>query len=100
LGKTPLNQLTPQHLQTALTAMLSDGVQPPRVAHVRTGSHPYAFTISGTAMLLLANGVSLGEIAEILGHRRIGITAGLYAHVGPELKQRAAEVLDAAIVGG
>jgi integrase len=54
----------------------------------------------GTATLLLAQGVGLREIAEILGHTRIGITADLYAHVAPELKRRAAAMLDAAIGGG
>jgi integrase len=31
---------------------------------------------------------------EILGHSQISLTADLYTHVAPELKQRAADEMD------
>ena len=49
----------------------------------------------GAASLLLAQGVSLREIMEILGHSQISLTANTYAHVAPELKREAAARLDA-----
>ncbi len=53
----------------------------------------------GAATLWLAEGVSLREIMELLGHSQIGITANTYAHVAPELKRAAAKKMDD-ILGG
>jgi integrase len=54
----------------------------------------------GTATLLLAQGVDLRTIAEILGHSQISITANLYSHVSVEMKRRAASAMDAVMGGG
>lgn len=46
------------------------------------------------ASLLLAQGVALKVVSEILGHTQISITADLYTHVLPSLKQDAIGALD------
>jgi integrase len=46
------------------------------------------------ASLLLAKGVSLRVISEVLGHSQISLTADTYAHVLPALKQEAAAAMD------
>ena len=53
----------------------------------------------GAASLLLAQGVDLKTVSDVLDHSQIGITANLYAHVAPKLKQDAAERMQAALVG-
>lgn len=53
----------------------------------------------GAASLLLAQGVTLREIMEILGHAQISITADLYTHIAPEMKRRAAVAMDAVMTG-
>jgi integrase len=49
----------------------------------------------GAASLMLKQGLSLREIMEQLGHSQIGITANLYTHVAPEMKQKPARAMDA-----
>ncbi len=51
------------------------------------------------ASLLLAKGVALKLIQDLLGHSSIAVTSSFYAHVGTELKQQAANAMDA-IFGG
>jgi integrase len=51
----------------------------------------------GCATLLLAQGVPMRMIMEILGHSQIGLTANLYAHVAPTLLREAANQMDAAL---
>ena len=46
------------------------------------------------ASLMLAQGVPLRTIQEILGHSSITLTANLYAHVGDQLKREAADAMD------
>lgn len=46
------------------------------------------------ASLMLAQGVPLRSIQEILGHSSIALTANLYAHVGEHLKREAADAMD------
>jgi site-specific recombinase XerD len=46
------------------------------------------------ASLLLVQGVPLKVVSEILGHTQISITADLYTHVLPSLKQDAIGALD------
>lgn len=41
----------------------------------------------GAATILLANGFMLKEVQEILGHSTYRMTAEVYAHIAPELKQ-------------
>jgi len=47
------------------------------------------------ASLLLAQGVELRTIMEILGHSSIALTANLYSHVLDNLKREAADKMDA-----
>jgi site-specific recombinase XerD len=49
------------------------------------------------ASLLLAQGVQLRTIMELLGHSSIAITANLYAHVAPDLMREAADSMDAVL---
>ncbi len=53
----------------------------------------------GAATLLLAQGVDLKTIQEILGHSTITVTATFYAHVAPKLKRDAADRMHAALGG-
>ncbi len=46
------------------------------------------------ATLMLNNGVDLEVVSAILGHASLAITADVYAHVGPELKRGAADIMD------
>ena len=44
-----------------------------------------------SASLMLAEGVALRTIMEILGHSQIAVTANLYGHVAPAAQQDALE---------
>lgn len=49
----------------------------------------------GAASLMLAQGITLREIMEQLGHSQISLTANLYTHVAPDMKRRVAAGMDA-----
>jgi integrase len=51
------------------------------------------------ASLLLAQGVELRAIMDILGHSQISITADLYTHVMPAMKRDAADLMNAILAG-
>ena len=51
------------------------------------------------ASLLLAQGVPLRSIMELLGHSTIGVTANTYAHVLPSAMREMADKMDAVLVG-
>lgn len=51
------------------------------------------------ASIMLAQGVDLRTIMEVLGHSQIGITMNLYAHVGDTLKRDAASKMEAFLTG-
>jgi integrase len=51
------------------------------------------------ATLLLARGVPVKVVSEMLGHANIGITLSLYAHVLPHMQQQAANTMDAMLRG-
>ncbi len=46
------------------------------------------------ASLLLAQGVELKLVSELLGHSSIRITGDIYAHVMPAAKDEAIDLLD------
>lgn len=48
----------------------------------------------GAASLLLAEGVSLKLVQELLGHSTYQITADIYSHVAPELRRVTADAMD------
>ncbi len=47
------------------------------------------------ASLMLAQGIPLRSIQDILGHSSFNVTANLYAHVGEQLRREAADAMDA-----
>jgi integrase len=51
-----------------------------------------------TATLLLANGVPVKMVSEMLGHANASITHNVYSHVTPSMQQQAVETM-AAIMG-
>jgi len=51
------------------------------------------------ASLMLAQGIPLRSIQDILGHSSIALTANLYAHVGDQLRREAADAMDAILAG-
>ncbi len=51
------------------------------------------------ASLLLAQGVQLRAIMELLGHSTIALTANTYSHVMPSMMQEMAEKMDALLEG-
>jgi integrase len=51
------------------------------------------------ASLMLAQGIPLRSIQDILGHSSIALTANLYAHVGDQLRREAANAMDAILAG-
>lgn len=51
------------------------------------------------ASLLLAQGLELRVVQEVLGHSQISLTANLYAHVMPVLMKEAAAKMDAVLRG-
>lgn len=52
------------------------------------------------ASSLLAGGVPLAVVSDVLGHAGLAITADTYAAVAPELRQEAADAMDRALSGG
>ena len=51
------------------------------------------------ATLLLARGVNVKVVSEMLGHANVGITLSIYGHVLPHMHQQAADTMDA-LLGG
>jgi integrase len=49
---------------------------------------------------MLAQGVPLRVVMEVLGHSSIGVTANTYSHVMPSLVQDAAEKVAGVLFGG
>jgi integrase len=51
------------------------------------------------ATLLLARGVPVKVVSEMLGHANVGITLSIYGHVLPHMQQQAANTMDAMLRG-
>ena len=51
------------------------------------------------ASLLLAQGVPLKVVSDILGHSQISITADLYTHVLPSMRKEAIDLMDSILAG-
>ena len=49
------------------------------------------------ASLLLAEGLSLKLIQEVLGHTLLSTTADIYSHLAPEAFQEAADAMERAL---
>jgi integrase len=49
------------------------------------------------ASLLVAAGVELVEVSQLLGHSELRVTADLYAHLQRQTAARAAKVMDAVL---
>ncbi len=58
--------------------------------------HPHELRHS-TASLLIAQGVPLKVVSDLLGHSGIAITANVYAHIMAPLKDEAAEAMNRAL---
>ncbi len=54
----------------------------------------------GAATFLLAQGVAMKVVQDVLGHAQIAMTADLYSHVVPELRRDAADRIGATLFGG
>jgi integrase len=51
------------------------------------------------ATLLLARGVPVKVVSEMLGYANVSMTLSLYAHVLPHMQQQAAQTMDALLRG-
>jgi integrase len=47
------------------------------------------------ATLMLSHGTDAKTVADLLGHANIAITLGTYGHVLPNMRERAADIMDA-----
>ena len=67
-----------------------------RLGLLRASGKPFRFhdLRHTAASFLLAQGVPLRVVIEILGHSQIGLTADTYSHVAPEVQAAAAERMD------
>lgn len=54
----------------------------------------------GAATYMLAQGVPMKVVQEVLGHSQMSITSDTYSHVLPELQREAADRLGAVLFGG
>ena len=78
--------LEPHELHNGFKALLSKASLPDIRFHDLRHS---------AASLMLAQGIPLRTIQDILGHSSITLTANLYAHVGEHLRREAADAMDA-----
>ena len=58
---------------------------------LNTGVHDFRHS---AASLLLAQGVPLKTVSDILGHSQLSITADFYSHIAPETRREAMSVMD------
>ncbi|HET8669823.1 MAG TPA: site-specific integrase, partial [Candidatus Saccharimonadales bacterium] len=84
---TPID---PRNVKRRLDAILEDAEMPHfRVHDIRHFA----------ASLMLAQGVPLKVVSDILGHSQISTTADLYTHVLPSLRKEAINLMDSILTG-
>ena len=89
-GRAKSRGLRPSTVSHAFPLMLERKKLPPmRVHDLR----------HATATLLMARGVPMRSIADLLGHASPAITANVYAHVSEELRRQAAGEMEEALGG-
>jgi integrase len=79
-----------------LAAILGDRTHPLHAAHALP-RHNFHSTRHTAASLLLAEGVPVKVVQEVLGHSLISTTADLYAHLFPEAFAEAADAMERAL---
>jgi integrase len=100
ISKLPVNGLVfttsvgtpidPRNVKRRLDALLKDAGMPHfRVHDIRHFA----------ASLMLAQGVPLKVVSDILGHSQISTTADLYTHVLPSLRKEAINLMDSILTG-
>ena len=82
--------LDPRNLQIDFAALLKAA----QVRRVRFHDLRHS-----AASLLIAQGVSLRTIMELLGHSSIAMTANVYGHLAPEMLRDVADKMEA-VLGG
>ncbi|HET8671891.1 MAG TPA: tyrosine-type recombinase/integrase [Candidatus Saccharimonadales bacterium] len=84
---TPID---PRNVKRRLDALLKEAGMPHfRVHDIRHFA----------ASLMLAQGVPLKVVSDILGHSQISTTADLYIHVLPSLRKEAIDLMDSILTG-
>jgi integrase len=81
----------PDHLTHRFSTLMKEAKVTPIRLHDLRHTH---------ATLLLKEGVHLKIVSERLGHGGIQVTADVYSHVTPDMHERAAVGIDAALFGG
>lgn len=84
---TPID---PRNVKRRLDALLKEAGMP----HFRVHDIRHL-----AASLMLAQGVPLKVVSDILGHSQISTTADLYTHVLPSLRKEAIDLMDSILTG-
>ena len=82
--------LHPRNVTRVLAALLDEAKLP----HVRFHDLRH-----GAASLLIAEGVELVQVSQLLGHSELRITADLYSHLQKQAAATAARVMDTILNG-
>jgi integrase len=82
--------LNPNNLYRNFAAIVARAAVPPIRLHDLRHTH---------ATLLLAAGTPIKAVSERLGHSKTSITLDTYAHVLPDMQDRAVDAIDAALSG-
>lgn len=82
----------------ALAVIRADPNHPMHAAHALP-RRPFHSTRHTAASLLLAEGVSVKVVQEVLGHSLLSTTADIYGHLFPEAFDGAADAMERALAG-
>jgi integrase len=93
MNPTAVNVLFRRRLQRINATAERDGREPLPLIRFHGLRH-------SAATMLLAQGLTLGEIQKVLGHAGIQLTCDLYAHFAPEIAQRAADRMESIFAAG